>query len=686
MDQPTDSGPQQQLEKIVTARRSKNLDFFKAEFPSVYQKIIQVEFSPYQLNLTFDGCDADLLIDNQPVYRGSAKKVACGEVAEFCKVFTPGSKLNSVASYDRSSFSGSRFFLEKAHKVVQQDVFNQLQFDGYIIPDFYPLVVFFGSGLGYQIVELVNKAQVHHIVVAETDITKFALSLFCIDWSDLYYRFFSTRGRSLGFVLGLQSDELFYSGVMQKLREYVPLWPATTLFFNHLGDQNNRRVVDKINGDILQVPYGWGNYDDEVNQINCILHNYYLHVKPIADFKKPLHSCVIVVGSGPSLNGRFADLKIMQRNATIISCGTALRSLYTHGIKPDIHIQIESNPDTKVALQYIGDDEWLRDINFVALAQVNPYVFQLFDKTRICLKNYGAAADLFKNIKTPFIPFAGPTVVNGGIALATYYQPQAIFLFGVDFGFKSLEEHHADGSMYELNHIEKNFKNDVDYRSRGRWLTRAADGGEIETDPVMFLAKLSLESLIESPENKNIQFFNCSAGIEIKNAKLINTNEDYLNFVVNHSSQNEKRLADVVFQSDDDTNNLELIELALKECSNKLDLIVRLLQTELEIGVHSQAEITALCYRLNIRLIAAESRDNTGSLALIQGSIRQFLYALFTFCFMAIDDSARLNYYQLWLIQFSSFLNGVKQNFDAIVFKEFALEADNLVLNSYHKD
>ena len=98
-----------------------------------------------------------------------------------------------------------------------------------------------------------------------------------------------------------------------------------THFYNHLGDGRNGRVIDKLCYNIAADIATWGNYDDEVNQLNQALYN----IQNSGQFlPKSIPNSgalpVSIVGAGPSLDETLLPLKQLQSRSFIISCGPAL--------------------------------------------------------------------------------------------------------------------------------------------------------------------------------------------------------------------------------------------------------------------------------------------------------------------------------------------------------------------------
>src|SRR5690606_10036454 len=69
---------------------------------------------------------------------------------------------------------------------------------------------------------------------------------------------------------------------------------------------------------------------------------------------------VFIVGNGPSLDQCFDYLHQYKDQVVIISCGTALKALHKHGIKPDFHAELEQNRATYEWVSQVDDPEYLK--------------------------------------------------------------------------------------------------------------------------------------------------------------------------------------------------------------------------------------------------------------------------------------------------------------------------------------
>ncbi len=674
---------QQQILWEISRRKEKNLRFFAERFPEIYPSIADHQLNKLCLKFDPERDEIDLFDGARSIYNGQAKKNASREVESFCNLYHQGSYIQSIPNFRRNAFPVERYFYLKMNKVLDFDALDKCNELGYQLGNFYPLVVFMGVGLGFQIEQLLERCNVHHVLIFESDIEQLSASLMCVDWEKISSHHQNSPGKSLKIVLGQadSKDELF-NLIWDKLTYYIPQFPTTTLFFNHLGDNDRREMIERVNGDILQVSASYGCYDDEINQINNTLHNLRRKAKHAPVFKQKIRSNVIIVGAGPSLTEKIEDLRRLQPYATIISCGTALGILHQHNLKPDIHIEIESNHDTKNAINYLNDPEWVRSIKFICMFQTNPYVYQLFDDTRFILNEFSTVGLIFGGL-TAHLKFSGPTVVNGAVSLAAYYHPKAICLFGCDFGFRDGEHHHAVGTMYDKVGVADNFKRDAEALSKSIFYTTAVDGSPIHTQINMYKGKKAIEWLIATPEYRDIHFYNCSNGVEITGAEWLTSNQQYIDLIEGDNESKANLLSDYIFRDPERTIECSAgaIDIVLRRVEQGLAELVQKVVPEVKLKLSSLSDVSEMCSRINNIFINIKTTGGyTAELLLLQGSMYHFLHVLYGYCFMQQDQTPIKSYYKVWRDNFLDFLNGVVGHYRSVVFRNISLEQDGRVM------
>ena len=364
------------------ARRLKNLQFFQRCYPGIFSHFSTYELQSSQLDILPKTDEVDLIEQGQHVYGGGAKAYAPKEASQFLDAFDCGNKVRSVSPLYKGEYKNPRYFAEHLERIyggspLQEDG----EYDGYTVPNYFPMVVFMGCGVGLHVEAICAQRDVHHVCVVETNMDRFMASLYVVDWETLVTPYLLNDTRSFKFILIPKEQQIsqIRNEVWNYLIENGPIFPVMTQFYNHLGSPLFDQVITAINADLYVHLLSFGNYDDELNQLNNAIHNFkqgstLLPIPNAKGFDLP----VCIIGSGPSLDARIAWLQAYQDQVLIISCGTALRALHAHGVKPDIQIELESDFNTYSTQALMEDKAFMKSIRLVGAAQLTPLMLTLF--------------------------------------------------------------------------------------------------------------------------------------------------------------------------------------------------------------------------------------------------------------------------------------------------------------------
>ena len=285
---------------------------------------------------------------------------------------------------------------------------------------------------------------------------------------------------------------------------------------------------------------GWGFCEDEIIGISHTLANISdnkaaILLEKAKKYKK--EQPVFIIGNGPSLDNDLAYIKANQENVIIISSGTSLKPLLNYGITPDIHVEQERPKSIYQWVKKIGYEELLKEIPLLCLNTVYPGILNLFKQPYVMLKAGDAGTSFihdFVSDKYLELFFCNPTVTNASTSGAVAMGFKEMYLFGLDYGFKSEKEHHAKGSIYQ--DIEN-------FTMTGDFKVPANFGGELFTRRVFDSSRGVLEMLLE--QNPTVKCFNASDGAAIK----LTTPMRSQNFPKFKSIKNKKKIVESYLQS-----------------------------------------------------------------------------------------------------------------------------------------
>jgi hypothetical protein len=385
-----------------------------------------------------------------------------------------------------------------------------------------PLLIVFGSRLGWHLPRLLAEYKIRHLIVIETDLEAFRLSVFFQDYVQLS-RLAMERGTNLIFIV--QSD---VEKIARSMTSAMLTSQGLPQFFIHGASLfyalDDEEMVAKIRLTIMETMwelfFGLGYFDDELVTIRHTFGNLKQHV-PIYQHPKsiPDDAVAFIIGSGPSLDGLIPLLRQYGDRAVIFSCGTALGILHKMGIKPDFHIEKErQNIIAEVIQKSISNDrEFLKGVNFIGLNPVYPEVFGMFERCGMIVKAADTMGSIFEVDGFPpeLILNGQPTVTNTAIDFALSAGFKSIYLFGVDMGSKDKEKHHSQHTVYlNLMPEEDHLKKILAHQPSNDIVVPGNFGGEAHANKILAVARRMMSAAISNYPDAKVYNLNDGALIE----------------------------------------------------------------------------------------------------------------------------------------------------------------------------
>ncbi|NVK42146.1 MAG: motility associated factor glycosyltransferase family protein [Oceanospirillaceae bacterium] len=511
-------------------RFDKNMAFMEKHLPNLYKVLNSWEMKKTRLEIDHENEEYKLFAADMDLYPAGAQAYAIEEAEEFLSQVAPGAPLISCAPSTPGLYEIPRFFARHLDQTIRQ-AFPSSGFKHYPIPDFYPMIVFMGVGLGLHIQEVLKNSKIQTLVIFENDPEQFLASMYVTDWYEIIPNFKINNGMAIHFVIMHDTDEdASFKQLWNELNFFVPHFPLATLFYNHRKVNFYQRILNRIHKDFSVFLGSWGNYDDEVNQMNNALYNLKEKI-PVA---RPINldgavnvsgMPIVVVGAGPSLNGYIDFLKEYQDEIVILCSGTAISILHHHDIKPDIQVEIESDYCVTAALENLNDDEYLKSIPIIGPIQLNPIAFSKFNKKYLYFKDSTALGGMFAHKDEIFLGTT-PTCTNAASSIALSYGFKNIFLIGLDYGYRSKSETHAKGSIWYDKDKPKELNRSMEIKNREKPMeVEAVGGGKILTEQIYYSSKRRLEALLEPFKSKNVNVYNLSNGARIEGTIEIQEDE-----------------------------------------------------------------------------------------------------------------------------------------------------------------
>lgn len=360
------------------------------------------------------------------------------------------------------------------------------------------------------------------LLIVEDSLTRFLLSCFTVKWFELastknFYFFIGPNAK-------LEHIEASYQqGTLNFIDSYV-FQP----YFSKGHRNLNRQLLESI-----QSTNGKSNhFEARFKQLirsyqNCTAYPILCRNSVVMPSIP-----VIVVGNGPSLEVAIASLKILRNRVLLVSCGTALATLLNNNIRPDYHIELEKETDTLTRLKKLPAAE-LKCISLLATVEIHPAIPLLFKRALLVANADNPITDLLyksHQLSAITLDYSYYTVTNFAVDLLLQLNFSHIYLVGVDFGFATIDTHHASSSNYFNEKGESVY--DYELQHGATFEVQANLNGTCLTVPAFNAARLLMEQCLAA-QARNAIVYNVGDGAKIEGAKALHCLPD----VIENSTQ-----------------------------------------------------------------------------------------------------------------------------------------------------
>jgi len=494
--------------QILQATFLKNMVFLKQNLPAIYQ--YYQGYTPKKVQLAIDDHGfVNLATNNQFIYQEDPKEASLKQVNMFLQ--NPPSLDFEVAITEEEHYTYQ-------HERVLNGLFikRREQLKGHAPYVLSPggqinFIAFMGSGLGHHIEALFEQYSIRSLFLFEPEPDVFFATLHSVDIAS-WFESCQHLGGELTIKIGGVEEE-FINDIYHYFKREGFFNLVQMYLYRHYMSDKTTDAFKRMNELAYRYKAGWGFCEDEIIGISHTLANISENNAPILlnNVKKMTSQIpVFIIGNGPSLTDNIEFIKQNQQRVIIISSGTSLKPLLDNGIKPDIHVEQERPKFIYQWIKKVGHENTLKEIPLICLNTVYPGILSLFKQPYIAMKSGDAGATFINEYisdKYADLLYCNPTVTNASTATAIAMGFERLYLFGLDYGFKSKEMHHAKGSAYD----------DVKSFTLNNELTVPDNfGGEINTTRIFDFSRGVLEMLLG--KSQHVKCFNMSNGAKIKHA------------------------------------------------------------------------------------------------------------------------------------------------------------------------
>ncbi len=498
----------------------RNLQVLEKFYPAVFKAIQQHNSKHWQLvtdhqqriNLWHPGRNA--------LFHYDMEQEAAGLVQYFIR-----HPYKDDVLLGQQSLGKLKHYIHFSHVNQVQPLISQQLERQSVLTDEVDSLIIFGVGLGRHIELLTEQRKIKNLYICEPNLDFFAASLRVTDWASIIERADEQDCR-IYLNLGGDGSTYFYD-LMAQFYQVGAYSIANTYMLSSYFNHSMQKSISDLRSE-LRVVLALGEYFDHARY--GVAHTYQSLASQHKFLKQDsteyrdlpvLDLPVFIIGNGPSLDDCIDYLKEYRDQVLLISCGTALASLYKHGIKPDFHAEVEQNRSTYYWISQVNDPDYLKDIYLLSVNGIHPDTAQMFKDVLLCFKDGESSTFMFqqglkkKGLQIASLSYAYPTVSNLVMNFVIRLGSKALYLFGVDLGYIDIRYHHSQSSAY--------------YRADGSevYNYQQAHGGGIPAKgnflPMVFtkrefeVSRKLLEQAIEKAGRK-LEIYNCSNGAYISGA------------------------------------------------------------------------------------------------------------------------------------------------------------------------
>ena len=369
--------------------------------------------------------------------------------------------------------------------------------------------IFFGTGLGLHIKDLIKTYNFRVTLIIEDDIELFRLSLFTTP----YYKIFD--------------NTIVYFSISEKSDEFLNTFSAfyeTAFALQHFlkfyafSDQYTSKIKE-VQKFILTRPEN--SYPHELllkkneKVLNRIIEKYKfinLEKKEQENFFKD--KPILIIGAGPSLGKNIQWLQKNQNKFLIIAALASLKILQVNNILPDILMQIdEKEAETKYLLHRLENIDLFHSIPLIYSASVPSILLNKAKKENLYLFEDRTHYKLIKS------HLQGASIGEIMYAFALLYNASNIYLLGLDFALADDGSTHSQGHHGSKKILQNELPNSTDSIDLDTELISVKGNyrESVQTTPRLSVSIPIFNKMTQRFKTKNQKVYNLNDGAFLEN-------------------------------------------------------------------------------------------------------------------------------------------------------------------------
>lgn len=484
-------------------------------------------------------------------------------------------------------------------------------------------LVVFGIGLGHHLRLLAERLAFRTLIVVEPHDELLAHSLHVLDWQRLLQDL-GRDGREVRFIRGANA----FVQVLRLIRG--PHYPFLdgSYFYIHYQSPELASLAEQLLNQCRAMSMSSGWIEDQLTMMANSSANFARPGFLLQDSRVETGRALpaFVVGAGPSLDADLEDIRRCRHDVVLISASSGLKVLLEHGLRPDIHCELENGAGLGEVAEELSRRFGLSDITLYASATVDPRIAPCFGRAVYFYRSY-VSSTVFYADGAESTSFAEPTSGNTAVHCALSLGFREIYLFGLDFGARDPDHHHSRHSVYYTYKDEAEMATWTPYDFT--MPVPGNFGGQVMTGWLLDWGRVSVSNAIKGFDG--VRVMNCSDGVLIAQATPLSAEALDIAPAPMAPADDLKRAFAELTAAEADRSRPEDVARLRRIIAGFVQGCLEAIAAEPPDGVTAQQAIVAPCLRIIALLTALETGDDIAKAAfrILVGQVQGALAAAY---------------------------------------------------------
>lgn len=485
-------------EDAVAARFARNLAAFERYAPQLHSRLAHMDHLATRLTAD-DAGRIDIVFGDGALYHADAVDYTNAQLAEYFarpeRVYISMKTANKLLGL-AGEFARWSVAFPETHNIpmTQNRTGNDASY-----------VFVYGVGLGLHLAPLAAHAQCRDLILVEPNFEHLRHSLSVIEWDEIFASVHAAGG-SVYFIFEREIDAIS-SRIREIVRETGTAFLDGSYVFQHFGSGMLNGARQAFHDDFALHIYGLGFYEDEVVMMSNAITNLGRGTTKVIASPLPVRDTpVIVCGSGPSIDKDMDFIIANRENVILVSLGSSLRALRSHGLTPDYHVELENEEanarNVRNAVEEFGIPE---GTTLIASTSVRPEVCRYFSDRVFYFRDRVSSTMLLSSGADP-LGACGPAVANAALITLLYMGFRKMYLFGIDMGTRERDTYHAAATYIGMGKMPE-------WGGDNRFEVPANFGGTAYTEGILAWSRFTFENVVRL--HRDLDCINCSDGVRI---------------------------------------------------------------------------------------------------------------------------------------------------------------------------